>query len=75
VEMTAAGKAVWFEVDLAVSDRLSWGRGRPPSRRGSAAGPPFIANVRTRCWNGGCGRSTQHVVAPRSRRHPRGGSV
>ena len=29
VEMTAAGKAVWFEVDLAVSDRLLWGRGHP----------------------------------------------
>jgi len=26
VETTAAGKAVWFEVDLAVSDRPHWGR-------------------------------------------------
>jgi hypothetical protein len=29
VEMTAAGKAVWFEVNLAVNERLLWGRGRP----------------------------------------------
>ena len=29
VETTAAGKAVWFEVDLAVREQLHWGRTHP----------------------------------------------
>src|SRR5207237_10334837 len=29
VETTAAGKTVWFEVDLAVRERHPWGRARP----------------------------------------------